>query len=173
MAQIKKLLAGSDLRSTGNSKSVIPKIKSQGDFDELVKYLFDEDRLVVMRAADVIEKITVKELTYLTKHKNKILKLCGVAEDKELKWHLALLIPRLHLSSKELSEAWDTLTKWAKDKTNSRIVRVNAIQGLSELLVQKSDLTEDFKMTLQELEKENIPSINARIRKIKNKYLSA
>jgi len=171
MAEFKKLLAGGDLRSIGKSKLVISEIKGQKDFDELFKYLFDNDRLVVMRAADAIEKITAKEPTYLTKHKKEILKLCSFAKDKELMWHLALLTPRLHLNNKEFGNAWDTLTKWAMNKTNSRIVRVNSVQGLSELLAQKSDLAEDFELTLVELEKENVPSINARIRKIKKQIL--
>ena len=59
------------------------------------------------------------------------------------------------------------MTKWVKDKTNSRIVRVNAVQALFKLLKQEVDLMQDFNLTLIEIEKENIPSINARIRIIK------
>jgi cobalamin biosynthesis protein CbiD len=96
MTQFKKILSGGDLRSLGVCNSVISKIKNQNTFDELFKYLFHEDRLVVMRAADTIEKITNHNPQYLTKHKEEIIELCNVAKDKELKWHLALLIPRLH-----------------------------------------------------------------------------
>ncbi len=79
-----------------------------------------------------------------------------------------MLISRLPLDSKEFGQAWNALTNWAKDKTNSRIVRVNSIQGLFEMLNQQDDLKKDFSLTLTELEKEHIPSINARIRKIRN-----
>jgi hypothetical protein len=46
---------------------------------------------------------------------------------------------------------------------------VNSIQGLFELLLLsgKSDLLNNLEATLSELEKENIPSLNARIRKIR------
>jgi hypothetical protein len=168
MIGIEKILSGGDLRSIGKSNAVILKIQTQKDFDELFKCLFHEDRLVVMRAADTIEKITINNTQYLTKHKDAIIKLCNVANDKELKWHLALLIPRLHLETKELGKAWDTLTNWVKDKTNSRIVRVNSIQGLFELMKKKGELEKDFSLTTIELEKENIPSINARIRRLKS-----
>lgn len=169
--QFEKILSGGDLRSIGQSNSVTAKIKTQNDFDELFKFLFHTDRLVVMRAADAIEKITINKPQYLLKHKQNILDLCQVARNKELKWHLALLLPRLHLNNKELGEAWNRLTNWAKDKTNSRIVRVNSIQGLSELLNQQGDLVEEFKLTLLEVEKENIPSINARIKRIKKQII--
>lgn len=168
--QFEKILSGGDLRSIGRSNSILPAIKNQIDFDELFQHLFHKERLVVMRAADTIEKITLQNPQYLTKHKIEIIDLCKLAQDKELKWHLALLIPRLPLDPKEFGFAWDTLTKWAKDKRNSRIVRVNSIQGLFELMKLKCELEKEFKLTLSELEKENIPSINARIRKIR-KYL--
>jgi hypothetical protein len=46
-----------------------------------------------MRAADAIEKITLQHPEYLVKYKDDLLELCYVAKHKELKWHLALLIP--------------------------------------------------------------------------------
>jgi len=56
---------------------------------------------------------------------------------------------------------------WAKDKTNSRIVRVNSMQALFELSRQNKKFTKKFQQLIGELQKENIPSINARIRKLK------
>ncbi len=164
MVSFEKILSGGDLRSIGKSDSVVLKIQNQNDFDELFKCMFHKDRIVVMRAADTIEKITINNPTYLTKHKKKILELCNTAIDKELKWHLALLIPRLHLDRMELGKTWNTLTHWAEDKRESRIVRVNSIQGLFELSKQEKSLTQDLNLTLLELENENIPSINARIK---------
>lgn len=163
------LLSGGDLRSIGKSNSVVSLIVNQQDFDELFKLIFLDDQLIVMRAIDAIEKITLKHPNYLIKHKNEILNLSTVAHDKELKWHLAQIIPRLSLTPPELTKAWKLLTIWALDKNNSRIVRVNSIQGLFEMLKENNELTQDFALTLTELEKEDIPSINARIRSIKNK----
>jgi len=56
---------------------------------------------------------------------------------------------------------------WAKDKTNSRIVRVNSMQALFELSRQNKKFAKKFQQLIGELQKENIPSINARIRKLK------
>lgn len=168
MKDLEKILTGGDLRSIGKSNLVIKKINNQNDFDELFRYLFHEDRLVVMRVADTIEKITINNPQYITNYKREIFELCKLANNKELKWHLALLIPRLQLDNYELDNAWNILTNWAKDKANSRIVRVNSIQGLFEMTKQKSELEKSFNLTLTELEKESIPSINSRIKKLKN-----
>jgi len=168
LTDFEKILSGGDLRSIGKSNSVVSKIHNQKDFDNLVEYLFSINRLIVMRAVDAIEKITIDHPKYLARHKMKILELCNVAKDKELKWHLALLIPRLNLDKNEFGKAWNTLTSWAMDKTNSRIVRVNSIQGLFEMMKQKNEFGKDLSLTLTYLEKENVPSINSRIRKLRN-----
>jgi hypothetical protein len=172
MAELIRLLSGGDLHSIGKSNSLQLKISSQNDFDELFNCLFNEDRLVVMRAADAIEKITIVHPGYLKKHKRKILTLCAAAVNKELKWHIALLLPRLHLNTKETETVWSILTTWAKDKNNSRIVRVNSIQALFELAKKENEYDKDLLSTLTELAKEHIPSINARIRKIRHTVLS-
>jgi hypothetical protein len=169
MTGFEKLLSGGDLRSIGKNNSIARKIRNQHDFDELLRFLYSKDRLVVMRAADAIEKITIRHPQYLTRHKKKIIALCNVAKDKELQWHLAQLIPRLPMDNQEFGKAWDLLTIWARDKENSRIVRVNSIQGLFEMTKNKIEFANDFRLTLLDVGKENIPSINARIRNIRKK----
>lgn len=171
MIELEKLLSGGDLRSTGKGISVIPKIKNQADFDGLFNFLFHTDRIIVMRAADTVEKITITNPQYLTKHKKKTLELFYVAKNKELKWHLAQLLPRLNLNDKEFIEVWEELIKWARNRENSRIVRVSAVQALYELVKQKKDLWQEFNLITMELEKENIPSINARIRNIRKERI--
>ena len=84
--------------------------------------------------------------------------------DKDLKWHMAQLIPRLPLNKTGLIKAWTTLTKWVKDKSDSRIVGVNAVQGLFELSKKENELLKDLKLTMLKVEAENIPSINTRTR---------
>lgn len=85
MLSFDKILAGGDLRSIDKSNAVLLKIKNQDDFDAIFECLSHTNRLVVMRAADVIEKITINNPNYLTKHKKKIIKYCDVVKDKELK----------------------------------------------------------------------------------------
>ena len=162
-----KLLSGGDLRKTGNVNQVIGLVNNQANFDQLLKLLFHTDRSIIMRAADAIEKITRTKPVYLRKHKSSILQLCDKAHDKELKWHLALLIPRFTLSISETEKVWALLMHWAMQKNESKIVRVNSVQGLFNLLPQNAALTGDFNLLLKTLEAENIPSLNARIKRLR------
>ena len=160
-------LKGGDLRSIADADKVVSLVKTQGDFENLFQYLFSKDRLVVMRAADAIEKITLNKPEFLKGHNQELLNLVEKAVDKELKWHLALIVSRLDLDINELGIIWDKLTKWATDKKESKIVRVNSLQSLFDLSKKNKKLTRDFELTVQEIEAENIPSINARLRKLK------
>jgi len=162
-------LKGGDLRSIVNANEVLLLIKTQADFDELFQYLFSNDRLIIMRTADAIEKITLQKNEYLKGYNQEIIDLIETSIDKEFKWHLALISSRLDFTTKELGIIWDKLTKWTTDKKESKIVRVNSIQTLFDLANKNEELKRDFDLTIQEIEAENIPSINARLRKLKIK----
>ena len=166
MQAFEQLLKGSDLRTIGNSNKVVHLVTNQQSFDELFKLLFHTDRHIVMRAADAIEKITKIDSAYLQPHKKQLIKLCTTVNNYELKWHLAQLIPRLILTEHEIRILWEILIKWAANKNESKIVRVNSIQGLSDLLPGDEDYKRQFKDLISSIKKENISSINARIKKL-------
>jgi len=160
-------LSGGDLRSIGKADVIASEIKSQADFDILFDYLHSDNRLIVMRAADAIEKITIKRADFLYGHKEEVLALCKRANNIEFKWHLALLLSRLTLTENEYAEVFELLSSWLLDPKESKIVRVNSIQALFELSTQDMATRQKFGNMLNEVEKENIPSLLARIRKIR------
>jgi hypothetical protein len=164
-------LSGGDLRSIGRSNSVISKIKTQADFDELFKYLHYQDRIVVMRAADCIEKISAVNPEYLTKHTKEILELSRASVDKELVWHLAQIIPRLDLTGSDLKKGWNVLQQWALDKSGSRIARTNSVEGLFHLARGRRSAMNSLLDIWSKVEQENVPSLNARIKKMQKKLI--
>lgn len=166
MNKFSTLLQGGDLRSIGKANEIVEMVQSQQDFDELFNCLFYSDRKVVMRSADAIEKISLNNADFIQKHKRQILILSQDALNIELKWHLALLLPRLHLNELESSKVWDTLSQWAMDKEESKIVRVNAVQGLFNMKPLELTKSQELNDILEGIKKENIPSLNARIKKL-------
>ena len=166
--KISILLDGGDLRSISDSNEVISLISDQDDFDILFSYLYDNNRLIVMRAADSIEKVSRKQFSYLDKHKASLLDLMTEAKDKELKWHLAQLASRLKLNDNEQNRVFGMLKKWALDKDESKIVRANSLQALHEISCDNEVLAASFDEILGIVKAENIPSLNARIKKLMN-----
>lgn len=169
MARFKDILKGGDLRSIGKANLAATRVNSQESFDGLFLELYDADRIVVMRAADAIEKVTATQPAYLQPHKSEVLSLCSKARDIELKWHLALLASRLKLTKKQTDNIWKTLSRWTIDKNESKIVRVNSLQALYNISRIHEDRITDFNLLLNTIENESIPSINARIRKLRKK----
>lgn len=167
MKNFEKLLSGGDLRSIGNSNAIAAEIKNQAEFDELFRYLFHEDRLVKMRAADALEKISAAHPGYLAGHKKELFKLLNTEAGIELQWHLAQLITRVDLAAKETEIVWAKLSEWVMNKNQSRIVRVNSLQSLYDLSNQYPGFKNKFTTIINKLEKEQISSIAARIKKLR------
>jgi len=167
MDRWKTYLEGGDLRSIAGVDELVSLIQSQADFDRLFAYLYSEERLIRMRAADAIEKISAERSEFLSEHKVKLIQLLKTANYKELKWHLALIISRVKLTLNEFRDVWKILSNWAKNKKESKIVRVNALQSLFELSNKRKDYKNEFHAVVEQIKIENIPSINARLRKLK------
>lgn len=162
-----RLLLGKDLRRLKGNSKAIEAVTDQGSFDELFKLIFHHERNLVMRAIDAVEKITAYRPEYLTPHKKQLLNVLHSADHKELKWHIAQLLPRIKLTENELDEVWHILSYWALNPNESKIVRVNSLQGLFDLCVDNDDLKSQFHDIMTKMEHERIPSIQARIRKLK------
>lgn len=166
-----QILNNGDLRSLNGVDMVIKMVHSKSEFDTLFSCLKSSNRLVVMRAADAIEKISRSHPEYLEPHKQTIIGYSQIAENKELKWHLAQLLPRLLLDNVEFRNVCELLEKWVMDPNESKICRVSALQGLFELHTIYGKNISKFIGLLDQLEQEDIPSLNARIRQLKSKLL--
>jgi hypothetical protein len=161
------LLLGKDLRTIRQNRIVVQSINDQQTFDELFALVFHHERQLVMRAVDAVEKVTSKHPEFLKPHKFQLLSILKSADHKELKWHIAQLIPRVDLSTEELEKVWHTLSYWVLNKNESKIVRVNALQGLFDLSQKYVGLKPDVENIFAAIEHEMIPSMQARIRKLK------
>lgn len=159
------MLRGGDRRSIGKSNHVAKLILSdQSRFPELFKCLWDEDPVVRMRAADAAEKITVTQPKLLKSHKQELLGLLDEAEQMELRWHLALMVPRLPLNGPERARAAAALQRYLEDR--SSIVKTFALQGLADLGRQDGRLRETAKRILEESLRTGTAAMKARARKL-------
>jgi len=162
-----ELLLGNDLRRLRGSDRVVAAVYDQTSFDELFALLFHHERPLVMRAADAVEKVTLRNPEYLESHKSQLLALLKSAGHKELKWHLAQLVSRLALNGEELISVWHVLSYWARNVNENKIVRVNSLEALCDLSEKHTTLRVEFMAIMASLEHEQAPSLQARIRKLR------
>jgi hypothetical protein len=161
------LLLGKDLRTVKQNRTVIQSIHDQQTFDELFSLVFHHERTLVMRAIDAVEKVTLIHPVFLRPHKFQLLSVLKSAEHKELKWHVAQLVPRTELTEDELKDVWHIFTYWVLNKNESKIARVNALQALFDLSKGNPLLMDEFNKIIHPIEHEMIPSLQARIKKLK------
>jgi hypothetical protein len=166
--ELKNLLSGGDRRSIGKSDQVAKLILAEPKrFTELIQCLWDEDPLVRMRAADAAEKITVARPELLRPHKQEFLGLLAETEQIELRWHLALMVPRLELSARERERVASALQRYLEDR--SSIVKTCAMQGLADLPRQDPNLQDTVKRILEESLRTGTAAMKARARKLLKK----
>ena len=162
---IATMLRGRDRRSIGRSNEVKKLVLCQPErFDELLECLWDEDLVVRMRAADAAEKITVTWPEMLNSHKQELLGLLDEAEQIELRWHLALMVPRLTLTGPARHRAAAALRRYLEDR--SSIVKTFALQGLADLARQEASLRVSVRRTLEESLRAGTAAMKARARKL-------
>jgi HEAT repeat protein len=131
LQRIAFMLGGRDRRSIGRSNEVARLVlKQPRRFRELIKCLWHENPVVRSRAADAAEKVSAKKPRLLDRHKRELLGLLTEAEQIELRWHLAAMIPRLCLTPAERQRAAAALHRYLEDR--SSIVKTLALQALAE-----------------------------------------
>jgi hypothetical protein len=103
------LLTGGDRRSIGNSHRVCALVLADTTLlAPLVRHMRASDPVVCMRAADAMEKISVKRASGLQPFTPGLLGLADETVQPEVRWHLALMLPRLQLKSPATSESFRT-----------------------------------------------------------------
>jgi len=133
-------------------------------FPELIAGLWSADPLVRMRAADAAEKVTRKHAELLRPYKKELLGLMAEAQEQELRWHLAVMVPRLVLNVKERQDAMSLLQGYLEDR--SSIVKTFALQGLADMAEAEPSLQSGVVEILREATRKGTAAMKARGRKL-------
>jgi hypothetical protein len=136
---IRKMLEGGDRHSIGRADEVAELVRREPKrAGGLVECLWDSDRMVVARAANALEKASREAPSMLKPYKAALLGLMAEVEQKELRWQLALMVPRLKLTAAECTRVAQILEGWLED--SSSLVKTFAMQGLFDLIRQSPSL---------------------------------
>lgn len=165
MPSILRKLQGGDRRSIGRASEVVTDVLADPRlFGVLVAGLFVNDLVVRARVADAIEKISVIHPEYLRPYRAKLVGEFARCEQKEVRWHVAQMLPRLRWNTRERQEVYTILTGYLRD--SSSIVKTCAMQALADLVTQAPTLRPSVMRQLQKLMKSGTPAMRARGRKL-------
>ncbi len=162
---ILSLLEGGDRRTIGRSDQVAAIVSKDPElFPKQIAGLWSADPLVRMRAVDATEKVTRKNREFLMPCKKELLGLMAETKEQELRWHLAVIVPRLLLNTKERQLAISSLNSYLEDR--SSIVKTFALQGLADLAQDDPSIRSRVMEILRESIRNGTPAMKARSRKL-------
>ena len=162
---ILRVLEAGDRRTVGRSDQVAALVSKNPEcFRELIAGLWSHNGAVRMGAADAAEKATRTNHSLLRPHKKELLGLMTEATQQELRWHLAVMVPRLLLSNREREVAISNLNRYLKDR--SSIVKTYALQGLADLARDDSRLRLHVIELLKGATRNGTAAMKARSRKL-------
>ncbi len=160
-----RLLEGGDRRSIGRADQIAAMVSRHPKLvPDLMEGFWSDDPLVRMRAADAAEKITRSNPELLRPYKSALLALMAEADQKELRWHLAVMLPRLVLNNEERRLAISLLHSCLED--GSSTVKTFALQGLADFARDHPDIRAEATETLRESSHAGTPAMKARSRKL-------
>jgi hypothetical protein len=166
---ILRKLQGGDRRSIGRSNEVVAEVLAERKlFSALFAGLSVDDPVVRARAADAVEKISLIHPEYLRPYRATLVGELARCEQKEVRWHVAQMLPRLRWNARERQEVCDILTDYLHDSSN--IVKTFAMQALADLTTQAPALRPAVLRQLQKLTVSGTPAMSARGRKLLTEF---
>jgi hypothetical protein len=158
---LRRLLQGGDRRSLGRAEEALAIVRRDPrKIGALMKCLWDSDPCIAMRAADVMEKISRERVPFLRRYKRELLGLAAETTQQELRWHLAVTIPRLQLTVAECERFAAILQNYLDDR--SSIVKTFAMQGLFDLTGQNPNMREQVTELIRSLSRTGTAAMRAR-----------
>jgi hypothetical protein len=159
------LLEGGDRRTIGRADQVAAMVSDDPRlFPKLIAGLWSADQLVRMRAADAAEKVTRTHPELLHAYKKELLGLMAESQEQEMRWHLAVMVPRLVLNAAERQAVISWLKNYLQDR--SSIVKTFALQGMADLAHDEPSLRSEVIEILRAATRGGTAAMKARSRKL-------
>lgn len=158
-------LQGTDRRTIGRSEEVVRDVLADPrQFRLVFDAMLGHDPVVKMRAADAVEKITRHHADLLRGLEDRVLTEVAAIDQREVRWHVAQLLPRLALTPPQRVQAITILRGFVDD--DSRIVRTSAMQALGDLAEHDEQMRRWVLPLLAELNRTGTPVMRSRGHKL-------
>lgn len=133
------LLAKGDKRTVENVDKALRMLEADPELlATILVCMSDKSDGLAMRAADCLEKFSRRHAKLLQPHIKRLIAILQSMPQKEVRWHLAQILPRLPLSEEDLHDA---TVIWIKDfyEHSSSIVRAASLQAVFDVAVTSEE----------------------------------
>jgi hypothetical protein len=158
-------LAGGDRRSIGKADRVVEQVfKTPALLGDVILGFTHIDPVIRMRCADVAEKVSAAHPDWLDPYKQALLSFASTVQEKEVRWHMAQMLPRLELSPSEKRRVVALLFKYLED--SSQIVKTFSMQALFDMSENDAKLRARVIPMLREAVRKGSPAARSRAKKL-------
>ena len=169
MRKILQKLKGGDLRSIGRADEVVDDVlKHPVLFGEVFEGMLDEDPVIRMRSADVLEKVSSRHPEYLQPFKDRLINEVSKIEQQEVHWHVAQMFSYLKINKTERDRIIKILLFYI-DNSKSKIVKVCSMQTLADLAEKDATIRSEIVRKLEKIVKTGSPAMVNRGKKLINR----
>ncbi|MHA2392894.1 MAG: hypothetical protein ACXAEX_13180 [Promethearchaeota archaeon] len=166
MSSILEKLKGGDLRSIGKADEVvIDVLKNPSLFKDVFEGMLNDDPLIRMRSADVIEKVSQKYPEYLQPFKYRLINEVYKLKQKEVRWHVAQMFSYIEISKKERDQIMGILFTYINDE-KSKIVKTFSMQTLANFAERDASIKPRILEFIEEIMKTGSPAVKSRGKKL-------
>lgn len=156
-----KIFQGGDMRSPKGAQIAADYVLENPEFIfEIVKLITCGDKMIQMRAADCLEKISAQNHEILSPIHGEILQIMKISKQKEVRWHLAQIVPRIVSDEKEIDEIAPILFDYIND--TSKIVATFALDALVNFAKKNEKLKDQILPILKDKAQNGNGAIKAR-----------
>ena len=149
----------------GKSEEVVALVLSKPAlFEDVVNAILVDNPGIRMRASDAVEKITRDHPEWLKPYKQQFLNTIANIDQKEVRWHVAQILPRFKLTKKEREKVYSLMMSFLTDK--SSIVKTFAMQALTDIALQDKKYVNKVNLLICKLIKDGTPAMQSRGKKL-------
>jgi hypothetical protein len=167
---LRESLRQGDKRSVAGVEMVVRSVKANPElFASLLKCFDTDDEALNMRVADAMQKILVANPRIAYPYVEELFDLFVLMDQKEIRWHMAQIIPKLKLNRNQTANAVEI---WSHDIifSKSMIVKTFSLQAIYDIADKDEKYRALFIKLANRALKSDLPALKARARVLKTQH---
>jgi hypothetical protein len=135
-------------------------------FAALIDAMRSTDGLLAARSAEAADRASAENTLLLEPHKRDLLGRLAQIERREIRWHVAQMLPRLRLEGAERERAVVLVVGWLEGRDGGALAVAGGFESLAVLADDDPRLIETIKPVLERHASGGPPAIRARARSV-------
>jgi hypothetical protein len=161
------MMRGRDRRARmGADEAAAGALRDPRMFDALIDAMRSTDRALALHSAEAADLASAGNPLLLEPHKRALLGRLAQIDQREIRWHVAQMLPRLRLEGDERERAVALVVGWLEGRDGSAMAAAGGFESLVVLADGDPQLIETVRPVLERHASGGPPAIRARAKSV-------